>query len=238
MSYFVSQAVTQNISMFKNLKSLFIEEVEDSGEKKTTPKAAKGKEPASSEPPVKAKAKVPESKAGDPGQVTKKFMEILLRAMEANNLDGFDYLEYKQSLKSLEKMPMDEQTRFQSAFAMAQTMGATPAKLIQTAEHYISVLQNEEKKFEEALTHQRSKQIGAKEQQINKLEENIKAKAEQIKKLTQEIEVDQKKAEALKTEIKEASQKVDSTKNNFIASYNALIEKISSDIEKMSKFLK
>lgn len=222
--------------MFKNLKSLFIEEVEESGKKKPAPKAAKGNAPATNTPP--AKAKIPETKSGDPGQVTRKFMEILLKAMEANNLDGFDYLEYKQSLKSLEKMPMDEQTRFQSAFAMAQTMGATPAKLIQTAEHYISVLQNEEKKFEDALTHQRSKQIGSKQQQINKLEENIKLKAEKIKKLTQEIEADQKKAEALKTEIKDASQKVDSTKNNFIASYNALIEKISSDIEKMSKFLK
>jgi DNA repair exonuclease SbcCD ATPase subunit len=221
--------------MFKNLKSLFIEEVEDSG-KKTTTKEKKGNAPATSTPPVKAR--VSESKSGDPGQVTKKFMEILLRAMEANNLDGFDYLEYKQSLKSLEKMPMDESTRFQSAFAMAQTMGATPAKLIETAEHYIKVLQAEEKKFEDALTHQRSKQIGSKNQQINKLEENIKSKAAQIKKLTQEIEADQKKAEALKSEIKQASQKVESTKNNFIASYNALIDKISGDIEKMSKYLK
>ncbi|WP_143473219.1 coiled-coil domain-containing protein [Flavilitoribacter nigricans] len=221
--------------MFKNLKSLFIEEVEGSDNKKA-PKPEKGNAPAPNTPP--AKATVTESKAGDPGQVTKKFMEILLRAMEANNLDGFDYLEYKQSLKSLEKMPMDEQTRFQSAFAMAQTMGATPEKLIQTAEHYVSVLQNEEKKFEEALTHQRTKQIGSKNQEISKLEENIKAKAEQIKKLTQEIEADQKRSAALKNEIKDASQKVESTKNNFIASYNALVEKISGDIEKMGKFLK
>lgn len=221
--------------MFKNLKSIFIEEDEESGKKKAPP-SKKGNKPVASTPPPKAQ--VSESKAGDPGQVTKKFMEVLLKAMEANNLDGFDYLEYKQSLKSLEKMPMDEQTRFQSAFAMAQTMGATPQKLIQTAEHYVQVLQNEEKKFEEALTNQRTKQIGSKTQEINKLEENIKAKAVRIKKLTQEIEAAQKKSEALKTQIATASQKVESTKNNFIASYNALIEKISGDIEKMGKYLK
>lgn len=223
--------------MFKNLKSLFIEEVEGSGDKKAAPKKKEETAPATNTPSP-AKAQVSESKEGDPGQVTKKFMEILLRAMEANNLDGFDYLEYKQSLRSLEKMPMDEATRFQSAFAMAQTMGATPEKLIQTAQHYIQVLQNEEKKFEDALTHQRSTQIGAKQQEINKLEETIKRKAEQIKKLTQEIEGNQKKSEALKSEIQEASRKVNSTKNDFIASYNALVDKISTDIEKMSKFLK
>lgn len=221
--------------MFKNLKSLFIEEVEGS-EKKAGSKGSNKKATDSDAPP--AKAKVTESKAGDPGQVTKKFMEILLKAMEANNLDGFDYLEYKQSLKSLEKMPMDEPTRFQSAFAMAQTMGANPEKLIQTAKHYIDILQKEEKKFEDALTHQRTKQIGSKQQEINKLEERVKAKAEQIKKLTKEIEVDQKRAEGLKQEIKGASQKVESTKNNFIASYNMLIDKISGDIDKMSKYLK
>lgn len=221
--------------MFKNLKSLFIEEVEDSG-KITAPKETKGNQPA--EDPTPTQAKVPESKAGNPGKVTQKFSEILLRAMEANNLDGFDYLEYKQSLKSLEKMPMDEATRFQSAFAMAQTMGATPEKLIQTAQHYVNILQQEERKFEDALTHQRSKQIGSKSQEIKNLEESIKAKAEQIKQLTQAIESDQKRAEQLKKEIAEAGQKVENTKNNFIASYNALIGKITGDIEKMSKYLK
>lgn len=221
--------------MFKNLKSLFIEDIEDSG-KKPEPKGKKESAPVADTPP--AKAKVAESKVGDPGKVTQRFMEILLKAMEANNLDGFDYLEYKQSLRSLEKMPMDEQTRFQSAYAMAQTMGATPAKLIETAEHYINVLQNEEKKFEDALTHQRNKQIGSKQQEISQLEESIKTKAEQIKKLTAEIEAEQKQSEALKTEIREAGQKVENTKNNFIASYNALVDKISGDIEKMSKYLK
>jgi uncharacterized coiled-coil DUF342 family protein len=222
--------------MFKNLKSIFIEEDEESGKKGTPTPPPQKREPADDSPPPQAK--VHESKEGEPGRVTQKFTEILLRAMEANNLDGFDYLEFKQSLKSLEKMPMDEQTRFQSAFAMAQTLGATPEKLVQTAQHYIQVLQKEENKFEEALTNQRTKQIGSKTQEISKLEENIKAKAAQIKKLTQEIEANQKRSEALKTEIKEATQKVDSTKNNFIASYNALIEKISGDIEKMGKYLK
>lgn len=222
--------------MFKNLKSLFIEEDELSGKEENQPAAKPVKAPAgktTSEAPV-----VAESEEGAPGQVTKKFSEILLKAMEANNLDGFDYLEYKQSLRSLAKMPMDEATRYQSAFAMAQTMGATPAKLIETAQHYVSVLQKEEKKFEDALAHQTTVQIGAKKQQIGKIEESIKKKQEQIKKLTQDIEAEQKKAGQMKSDIQQASQKVQSTKNNFIASYNALVEKINADIQNMSKYLK
>ncbi|MCB0633818.1 MAG: hypothetical protein R2824_16895 [Saprospiraceae bacterium] len=220
--------------MFKNLKSLFIEEEDTSGqeERKKTPVPEK----QVSEQPQRPI--VAESDEGDPGQVTEKFSEILFKAMEANNLDGFDYLEYKQSLQSLAKMPMDEATRYQSAFAMAQTMGATPAKLIETAQHYVSVLQNEEKKFEEALAHQTSVQIGAKQQEIGKIEENIQKKKQLIQKLTQEIETEQKKAEEMKGDIQQASQKVQSTKNNFIASYNSLVEKIHNDIQNMGKYLK
>lgn len=227
---------TKRIAMFKNLKSLFIEEDETASKKTSSPVSKVVKKQSSvqpSEAPV-----VAESKEGAPGQVTKKFSEILLKAMEANNLDGFDYLEYKQSLKSLSKMPMDEATRYQSAFAMAQTMGATPAKLIETAQHYVSVLQNEEKKFEDALAHQTTVQIGSKKQQISKIDESIKKKREQINKLTKEIEAEQKKAEGMKNDIQQASKKVQSTKNNFIASYNALVEKINHDIQNMSKYLK
>ena len=35
------------------------------------------------------------------GKVTDKFYDILFGAMEANNQEGFDYLEYKKSLQTL-----------------------------------------------------------------------------------------------------------------------------------------
>ena len=82
--------------------------------------------------------------------------------MEKANIEGFDYLEYKQSLKSLAKMPMDERTRFQSAYAMAQTMGASVGHLIKTAQHYIDILAAEEKKFETALANQKKLQCNYK----------------------------------------------------------------------------
>lgn len=224
--------------MLKNLKSLFI--VEDEEAKKP----AKGKKSASEQP--KKDVSTAKTTAGptptpstpSPGKVSSKFINILLKAMDNNNLDGFDYLEFKQSLKSLEKMPMDDATRYQSAFAMAQTMGATPQNLMDTAQHYVKVLANEEKKFEEALAAQRQKQIGSKESQIKKLEEVVNKKAQQIKQLTQEIEEHQKKANSLKTEIGGAVVKVESTKNDFIASYEKLVSQITEDVENMKKYLK
>lgn len=224
--------------MLKNLKSLFI--VEEEGDKKEV----KGKKEVASKSPKKTGvSSVPAEtttipSTPSPGKVSTKFVNILFKAMQDNNLDGFDYLEFKQSLKSLEKMPMDDATRYQSAYAMAQTMGATPPKLLETAQHYLKILANEEQKFEQALVAQKQKQIGSKEQQIKKLEDIVTTKAAKIKQLTQEIEKHQQQANSLKKEISGATVKVENTKNNFIASYQTLVDQINSDVENMKKFLK
>jgi hypothetical protein len=222
-------------SMLKNLKSLFI--VEEAGPRKSPPAgdASASANHTAAHTPVHA---IPQSEAGHPGQVSPKFMDILFKAMEDNNPEGFDYMEFRQSLASLKKMPMDEQTRFQSAFAMAQTLGATPSKLLDSAMHYIAVLNREEQQFEQALTAQKVKQIGSKQEEIAHLEQTVQAKADQIKQLTAEIEAHQKQLGQLQKDIAQASTKVETTKNDFIASYNALVEQIQADVDSMKKFLK
>lgn len=172
------------------------------------------------------------------GKSSPKFTNILLQAMEANNLDGFDYLEYKNSLHNLAKMPMDEQTRYQSAFAAASTMGATPAKLVKTAHFYIDILKKEEAKFAQALANQKDKQIGDKSQLIQQHDNLIKEKTKQIEQLKKEIAQHQAKSEQMKKSISAATVKVETTKNNFVASYNLVLSQIQRDIENMKKYLK
>ncbi|RMF00990.1 MAG: hypothetical protein D6772_05520, partial [Bacteroidetes bacterium] len=155
--------------MLKNLKSLFIVEEEDnepvkkqastkgSGQSEAAPTVSRNSSPAKAQP------------SSRPGKVTTKFTDILLSAMESANLDGFDYLEYKKSLQSLQKMNMDEGTAYQSAFAMASTMGATPARLVETAEHYLKVLRTEEQKFQAALAKQQQAKIDAQRKEQEQL---------------------------------------------------------------------
>lgn len=171
--------------MFKNIKSLFI--VEEEGAKGKQPVPSKQKQPvATSKAEPTASPTYPTSAGA--GQVTQEFTEILFKAMEQANPTGFDYMEFKQSLQSLKKMSMDDATRYQSAFAMAQTMGATPEKLTQSAQSYLDILKSEEQKFAQAVNNQRTKLIGNRESEIGKLEQHIQAKAEQIKRLNEEIE--------------------------------------------------
>ncbi len=221
--------------MFKKIKSLFIVEDETA-----TPKA-KNEAPtntpaAKSTPATRASSNTTPAPSG--GTATKKFTDILLKALEENNLDGFDYMEYKRSLESLKKMSMDEATRYQSAFAMAQTMGVSAPKLIQSTQHYIKVLANEEQKFQQAVANQQSSQIKAKGEEIKNLEATVKNKQAQIKKLTEEIAQHEKQAEKMKSEISGATAKVQATRSNFLASYQLLSSQIQSDFENMKKYLK
>lgn len=233
------------MSMFGKLKSIFILEDENDSKKA----AAKGQEKQVEE----AKAKndsaptvsahditidVENTKAPASGKPDPKFVDILLKAVEKDNLDGFDYLEYKSSLQSLAGMDMDEETKYKSALAMAKTMGASPDKLISTAKHYLATLSTEKNKFQEALKGQKAKQVTGKEQSIKKMTETIAKKKQRILDLQKEIEADSKKMETMKSGINQAVAKVQKTSDNFHYAYNVVTGQIHDDVEKMSKYLK
>ena len=200
-----------------------------------TPLDGKGAEPASK---PAATSVTPVAVIPTNGKVSDKFYDILFGAMEIHNQEGFDYLEYKKSLQTLSKMPMDEQTRYFSAFAAAQAMGITSQKLNESAQFYLNILKSEDSKFQESVSLQRQKQIGSKEKAITDLDATMKAKSEQIVRLTQEIKTHQDDMEKMKAEISDAVIKIETTLSDFHATYNDLIGQIGQDVENMKKYLK
>ena len=223
--------------MFDKIKKLFVVEDDDPLKKALEQKSQEEAEatapteemvPDRTTPTPSTKPKTQSSQATG-GKVTDKFMNILLGAMDKNNLDGFDYLEYKQSLNSLQNMDMDEATRYQSAFAMAKTMGATPKKLLETANHYINILQTEEQKFGQALISQKEKQIGNRHQRLEQLGKAVEQKKKQIEQLTKEIETHEQESVQIKEQITDSTVKVENTKNNFIVTYQLLTGQIKED---------
>jgi hypothetical protein len=225
----------------KKFKGIFVEEEPQSSNTTinnapATPTTAPSA-PAATSAPIPTSTNVYASSARTGGG-NEKFQEILLTALERNNQEGFDYFEYRESLKNLAKMPLDEKTRYQSAFAMAQTMGATPDNLKNSAQHYVSVLQGELNKFEEAHAQQRVRLIGDREAESQNLEAVIQNKAEQIKQLTREIEESTQRREAIRAEIEQSTLKIEQTKTDFEATFALVVSQIQADVSKMSEYLK
>lgn len=223
----------------KKFKSVFVFEEEGGGVQNAN---AEKQHPAEmTSPPSKPNAaSLPQTSSAPPssGSVSDKFVEVLASALEKNNQEGFDYFEFRQSLKNLSKMPMDEQTRFQSAYAMAQTMGVTSTKLMESAKHYLGVLQGEQARFGEAHAQQKSKLIGNREEEAKILDAATLQKAEQIKQLTQEIEQNRSRSEQIRKEISETTVKIESTKADFEATFANVVSQIQDDMAKIQQHLK
>jgi hypothetical protein len=216
--------------IFKKFKSVFI--VDDSSADASATGPVQQATPSQQAP-----AATPVATAQTQGSVTDKFVEILMSALEKNNQDGFDYFEYRQALKNLSAMPMDEATRFKSAYAMAQTMGVTPVKLADSAKFYLGVLANEQSKFNDAHTQQRAKLIGNREDDLKNLEAMVLQKTEQIKQLTQEIEDHRQKGDQIRSEISESTIKIENTKADFDATFSNVTANIEADIAKIKQYL-
>ncbi len=226
--------------MFDKLKKLFVIEDENAA-----PSTAKSNtvEPKSKEAaPVSSVDTTPIKTSADyntpDGKADPKFIDILLKSIEKNNLEGFDYLEYKSSLQGLDSMAMDEATRYKSAFVMAKTMGVTPQKLLNSAKHYVGVLNQEEKKFIDALKNQRQKQVVGKEDELKRLQKEVEAKKAKIKQLEKEIAKDEASYKSIKDGINKSAAKVEKTNDRFMHAYKVVLGQIMTDVENMKKYLK
>ncbi|CAL2089078.1 hypothetical protein [Tenacibaculum sp. 190524A02b] len=222
--------------MLKNLKSLFI--VDDSSEEKKEP-TTKKEEKTTDKKVATPQTSTPINNATNTqGAIDNAIIDKLLQAIEKNNLDGFDYLEFKKAIKALEKIPMDEATKYKSTFATASTMGATLDKLVSSTRHYMSVLDNENDTFLKAFEGQLTSKVGNKEKEIVQFDAIIKEKSAKIKQLTDEITKHQKQIEELRKVVDESKSKIDKTKNDFKISYLHLRTQLEQDVEKMKQYLK
>lgn len=217
---------------WKKFKSVFIVEEEPK------PVAARPKQPAESVRPAEPATPPDKPVSGSPaGTVSDRFMEILMTALEKNNREGFDYLEYKQSLQNLASMAMDEATRYKSAFAMAQTLGVTREALLESGQYYLSVLQQEEEKFNTAHTQQRQKLVGEREKELHDLKNGIAQREAQIAQLQQEIEAAKQRMSQIDSEIHANTQKIERTRADFETTLQVVNAQIRGDLERMQQYL-
>lgn len=154
------------------------------------------------------------------GQVVGKpddgIFEKLSLAIEENNLDGNDFLEFMQSLNKMQNLTVDEKTKFNMVFATLSTSsgGMTKEKLISSIDHYLDVIENEKTIFEKEMEKATDSEVDQKEQYAEQLSQSAQEKTEQIQKLTQEIqeisnEVATVKAEAAQAKINIAQKQAD-----------------------------
>ena len=172
-----------------------------------------------------------------PDSTQKKFIDALLRAIKDNALDKFDYIKFKKSVMSLQGMNLDEETAFKSAFATASTLGTTKENLLRTSKHYQNVLNKEKLQFAEAMKNQLEERVSKKLKDTEELKLRIKEYEQKITKMQREMQAYQKKIQNVDTEIEKSKAKIESTRENFMAAYEAFSKTIEEDILLINQYL-
>lgn len=166
-----------------------------------------------------------------------KSVDFLTQALEKNNLPGFDYIEFKQSIGNQVSLGIDEPTMFKSAFATAATVGLTKEKLLKTADHYKKILTNEKTQFDAALQKQVDQRVRSKQVEVEKLRKQIEEYQAKIKELEGKISAAQTTIDQADDLIQGALEKIESTKDGFEATLRALMNEIDRDILNIQQYL-
>jgi Zn-dependent metalloprotease len=166
-----------------------------------------------------------------------KSLDFLTQALVKNNLPGFDYLEFKQSLNALSTLNMDEPTAYKSAFATASTVGLTKEKLLKTAEHYRSILMQEKQAFDQALKKQVQQKVESKKVEVEKLKKQILDYQAQIAKLQEEIIKNQQIIDQADESIQQSMDKIKQTEEQFELTFQAILNQINCDIEDIKQYI-
>lgn len=166
-----------------------------------------------------------------------KSVNFLTQALEKNNLPGFDYIEFKQSIGNLGNLGMDEPTMFKSAYATAATVGLTKEKLLKTAEHYKNILTTEKTQFDAAVQKQVDQKVRSKQVEVEKLRKMIEEHQAKIKELEAKIAAAQSTVEQADDLIEAELAKIENTKNGFDTTLRALMNEIDRDILNIQQYL-
>jgi len=159
-----------------------------------------------------------------------KSIDFLENAMIKSSQPGFDYLKFKQSIDSLSNLNLDAVTSLKSAFATASTMGVTKDSLLQSGRHYLTILGDEKKQFDQALTNQVQQRVDSKKEELQKLQLQIEENRRQIAKLEKQITEFQERIAKSDDEAADAKNSIEQTKIKFENTYQLFVAAIEQDM--------
>ena len=233
---------------FDNIKSLFI--VDDEDDKKQT-KEVKKETKKDGNKTVKEKeeskiswkstsgtVKQTNSESGEiKGEFNDKIFNSLTKAIANSNLPGEDYLEYMQAFKAMKDIPIEENVKIQTVLATLSTKGLTVAKISESADYYISILENKKRKFYTAFEGQAQGAVTKKKNKIEDLKKQNKEKANLIKQLTDEINKNQDEIGKITLDVQNSQSKIKKTEQNFLVTYDRIKNQIVANVEKVKNII-
>jgi hypothetical protein len=162
-----------------------------------------------------------------------KFQNILMRAIESQDQDGYDYLEFRKTIISLSDFNENQEKKYHAALNMADAVGVQKDYIVSTAKHYLKILDQEKIHFESILKKKVHKLIELKKQEIKHTQNLIQDKQQQIAILKNDILNHQNSLKDLEIQQSEAHNKIEENKEGFYSALKFLQDEINRDIQRI-----
>lgn len=182
---------------------------------------------------------VKEPKADTPKQelsVNKEIVELIKNVMDDNNLDGYDYYEFMQSVAEQKDMP-SEKKKFEVVFSVIKGMGITSEHLLNTADHYMSVIEKHQEEFNATIDAEEHDKVVKLKEQAEGIEGDITAKTEQIEALKAEIEQLHNQKVDIMDEALSNEAKITKYRQEGVLAYKLFIGQIKDGKNKINQYI-
>lgn len=222
----------------------------DKKEKEVKGKKAKGEEVVAQEAPAPVQqAAAPVQPAAAPvqpqfsapnqvfGQIDEGMKAKIIEEIEKNNLSGPDYFEFMKALEAMASVPMQENLKYQSAFATLSTQGLTKEYLTESVAHYLKIIETEKEIFHKDIAGHKAGTVDVLANEMVELNTIISNKLESIAEMQTQINEIKNALVTKQQELNEKEVQIATVSANFDVTSQDLSTKIQGDLQKITTFL-
>ena len=172
-----------------------------------------------------------------PGTINAEMAQMLDDAITANDLPGFDFLEFRDSLNNPAFATLPEQAKYQAVFGTASAGGLTVEKLLSSIDHYKGVIAQKKDEFQQHVEAQTAQEVTSREERKAANEQSVADAQQKIAELTESINQWQTENVQLATEISQETLKIQQTSSSFEATYSVVDTKLDEGKTKIQTYL-
>lgn len=143
---------------------------------------------------------------------------------------GTDFKEFVDSKVDIDDIT-DENIRYRTAFNVLKSTGLTKEKLLSTGQEYLNLIGRDLNAFQSAHAQQYKKEVGEKEQLIQK-------KAQELQSLSQRLNILKSEINQLTQDINLTKDKLNTTKNSFLLAGEKKQNEIQTELQKIVQYFK
>lgn len=168
-----------------------------------------------------------------------EFLEYLNKVFVERNFPGPDYQEFKKALTDPEivNLPIDTKTKYTTTFIGFKMQGLTKTKLIETANGYISIVNEKMAGFNAELESVLNSEVGGLKKTTEKLQHDNEEIENQMRVLSERRNKNNEQLLKLNSEINEQVAELSNKKSSFELAVKDFVEIIKKDVEEIRQYL-